>query len=349
MNDAENIIPLPGRDDIEAEAASWLTVLGRECVAEADIYEFNQWLNQSDRHRVVFKELAALWDDLEVLKELDDIAESATAEIEPVRPVWQRWQWMSIAASFVIAVMVAGLFYTQLEDYEPESGSYITQVGEQRTLRLSDNSLIQMNTDTRVKVNYTKANRTIELLQGEAHFDVAKNKQRPFYVYVGGGLVHAVGTAFTVRLRVDDEVEVTVEEGRVALVPLNKSEFNALDRSQIEATKKPLTELTVGQSAVFGKRVEQIEHMQPTELNRKLSWRQGMLAYSDQPLLDVVDDVSRYTDVTIEITDPKLRALPIAGYFKVGEIEGLLDSLELTFGLHVERISEKHVRLSADI
>ena len=345
MSDSEKIVPLPGEAEIEADAASWLTVMGREQVSEAEIAEFHRWMKQSDRHRAAFNELSDLWDDLAILQELDDIAESAIAISGSRRPRWPKRVLFSAAAAMLLVVFAASMMYLEYLDNLEQQGTFITAVGEQHTLTLSDGSTLQLNTDSHVEVDFSRKERVIQLLRGEAYFDVAKNRQRPFYVYVGDGVVRAVGTAFTVRLRSDDEVEVTVEEGRVALASFEPP--GSAEPSIKPARQQALAELTAGQSAVFGNQVEQIAQMQAPELNRKLAWRQGMLAYVDEPLLHVVNDVSRYTDITITISDPALRNRPIAGYFRVGEVDALFDSLELTFGLNVERVSDKHVRLSA--
>ena len=93
-------------------------------------------------------------------------------------------------------------------------------------------------------------------------------------------------------------------------------------------------------------KVEKLD-LAPPEATRKLAWRQGMLVFTGESLPSVVADVSRYTDVQIEIADPELNNLKVGGYFKVGEVEPMLEALEGSFGVRVERLDAKHVRLSA--
>jgi transmembrane sensor len=195
-------------------------------------------------------------------------------------------------------------------------------------------------------VDFSAPKRNIRLLYGEAHFEVAKDKSRPFNVHAGGGIVRAVGTAFTVRLRKQDAVEVTVEEGRVALGNSDPLDVSGASIESLVALQ-PLAELTAGQSATFSKQVNTLTHLEASEIKRKLAWRQGLLAYSGDPLFSVVEDVSRYTDINIKIRDVALRNLSVAGYFRVGEVEAFLESLELTFGVNVEHIDERHVELSS--
>ena len=83
-------------------------------------------------------------------------------------------------------------------------------------LDLADGSRIELNTDTRLTVSYTPAERVIYLKHGEAHFVVVSDKHRPFVVYTDIGAVRAVGTAFRVRV-LEADVEVTVADGIVDL------------------------------------------------------------------------------------------------------------------------------------
>lgn len=351
MSNIKNIVTLPSIESIEAEAASWLTVLGRENVSKTDLSELKFWLNQSERHRNTFNELADLWDDLSVLKELDDIAESVATLPDKQSIFRQRWSFLAIAASIFICFIVSGSLYWQHLTEFNQQAQLITAVGEQRTVTLSDGSIVHINTNSQLEIDFSSDKRIIRLLKGEAYFTVAKNKQRPFYVYAGDGLVQAIGTAFNVRLKLLNEIEVTVEEGLVALAALVKKEPSTSKNVELvpyssRKTETFLAELSAGQSTTFGHTVEKIELIQAHELNRKLAWRQGVLAYSNDPLFKVINDISRYTNITIEIADPSLRTLPIAGYFRVGEVEALFDSLEITFGLEVKRINKNYIRLS---
>ncbi len=340
-----NVVGLQSHEAIEAEAGSWLIVLGREDVSEADRAGFQAWLAQSERHRSAFNALSSLWGDLALLKELDDIAESAV-DLPAAKPLYGRRVFMAMAASLVLAV--AGVTAFQIDRFGNfnQHEDFTTGIGQQRLIALSDGSDVQMNTDSRIEVDFSRDIRDVHLIRGEAHFAVAKNTGRPFRVYAAGGVVTAVGTAFTVRLRADDAVEVTVEEGRVALGSIY-AKASAGHGPEPGKTLAPMAELTAGQNSIFGERVKYVAQMEQSELSRKLSWRQGVLAYAGDPLADVIADVSRYTEIEIEITDPALRELPIGGYFRVGEVEALLDSLELTFGLEVDRVDKNHVRLSA--
>lgn len=335
----DNIVPLPSAEEIEAEAAAWLVRLDREHVPPASLAEFKRWLNASERHKAAFESLSTLWKDLEILGELNDIA--ASNQPLPLRQVEPRSWVLGLAASLALLVGVGGvMFLLHGQDARNSAGTYATATGEQRTVELRDGSRVELNTASRIEVEFSGNARRVHLIAGEAFFDVAHDRRRPFTVAAADSLVEAVGTAFNVKLRQGNAIEVTVEEGRVAVATAAEAAARA-DRADVG----PRAMLSAGQSTVFTERVEAIVQIPVSELDRKLAWRSGLLAYAGEPLADVIADISRYTDMTIEISDLALAQKPVGGYFRVGEVEALLEALELSFGVRVERVTANHVRL----
>ncbi len=344
-----NVVSLPSAEAIEAEAASWFAKLQREDVSAEDRLSFRAWLAQSERHRETFDRLAMLWGELEILTELNDLSEPISPS-DGARPFAEmgvsRRTFGTMAASLATVLVGGGSYVAYRRVNLREVAQFATKVGEQKTVVLSDGSTVQINTDSRVDVDFSFDARRVRLVRGEAHFEVAKDKRRPFSVFAAGGVVRAVGTAFAVRVQADQKVEVTVQEGRVALAALAvTSSLPSASDDEEASLQNQIGELTAGQSAVFTESVEQISQLPQAELNRKLSWRQGVLAYAGEPLAAVIEDISRYTDVTIEIVDPALEERPVGGYFQVGEVDALLDALEVTFGLPVERVDAQLVRV----
>ncbi len=346
MSDVEGkVVSLPSAQQIETEAASWLVVLGREQVSVEDRAEFQRWLRQSERHRAAFESLKSLWGEMEILKELEDIGEAMVQAPVPHTPLLRRRGFLAAAASVLMVITAGGLFYANQWRGLEQTAMFDTAVGEQRTVELADGSTVELNTDTSMSVAFSRGERAVELMRGEAHFAVAKDKRRPFVVTAGSKVVRAVGTAFTVRRRSGDLVEITVEEGTVALASVQPPTMPEENETSIDTA--PLAQLTAGQSVVLKERVETVQQLPKAELDRKLAWRKGVLVYSGESLEEVIAEVSRYTDIKIEIADPALAGKPVAGYFPVSRIDGLFQALELNFGIRVERLDATHVRLSS--
>lgn len=342
MTERENIITFPTRKEFEAEAVLWFVLLGRDDVTDKQRVDFERWLNQSDRHREAFESISGLWEDLAQLSELKDIGESYIRHPEAHRRLATRRAVIAFAAS-AMPITFGGVYWFNRRRESLESRDVATRTGEQRTINLADGSSVILNTNSLLQIAFSREERSVRLLEGEAYFRIAKESIRPFVVYASNRAARAVGTAFSVRLRNKTALELTVEEGRVALYSIDEQEPDASLKDSAYST---ITEITARQSITYDDHVKRLEILEPADLSRKLAWKKGMLAYAGEPLGNVIDDVSRYTEVKIEITDPQLRALPVAGFFKLGETEALLDSLELTFGLTVERLDPNHVKLS---
>jgi transmembrane sensor len=126
-----------------------------------------------------------------------------------VRP----WRRLMIAASIAVLAILGGTLALLLEVSAP---TYATALGEQRSIEFADGSTVELNSRSKIRVKYSKRERDIELLEGQALFHVAHDTSRPFIVSVGTTRVRAVGTQFDVYKKSNGTV-VTVVEGRVAV------------------------------------------------------------------------------------------------------------------------------------
>ena len=348
MSDPTNIIRLVDLATIEAQAADWIARLDREDPSDSDLADFAAWKGLSPQHQQAADRLEGLWSEFDILAKLTPaVQDRIVSRLKRPTPPPPWWVAGLVAASLV----VAGLGAVSVLQRLPHTQVYDTAVGGQRTINLEDGSSIQLNTNSQVEVRYSAKARDLRLIRGEAYFEVSPNRQRPFSVYAQEGVVRAVGTAFVVRLT-GDRVEVTVTKGKVELAAFTHPVGRAsLDRVA-SLPRKPLTMVSATHGATELAVLDQtqlVEHLDlaAPEVTRKLAWRQGMLVFNGETLPNVVADVSRYTDVQIEIADPTLNNLKVGGYFKVGEIDPMLEALESGFGVRVERLDDKHVRLSA--
>jgi transmembrane sensor len=344
MSDTSNLLNFAAAGSLEAQAADWVARLDRDDATDLDRAAFDAWKARSPLHQRAAERLQTLWSGLDDLAALADPV--ASLEARPPVPIRRRRVW-PIAAGIAVTIG-AGLIL--LSTTSPQVQTYETAVGAQRTVNLPDGSSVQLNTGTRVEVRYSSQARDLRLLQGEAFFEVAPNKARPFSVYARDGVVRAIGTAFAVRLE-GRKLDVTVTKGVVEV----SSVSGRAGASRLEAVatlpRRPLATLYANsgtaEAIVVDAQLVRRADVAPQEATRRLAWRQGMLVFTGDDLSEVIADVSRYTDVEIEIADPRLNDLKVGGYFKVGEVEPMLEALETGFGVRVERLDAKHVRLSA--
>jgi transmembrane sensor len=177
------------------------------------------------------------------------------------------------------------------------------------------------------------------LVRGEAYFEVTHDKTRPFTVYANNYVVRDIGTAFDVYLSKKDLVEVGVTKGSVEVAPATDGQASGVTESG--------GVLTAGYDIVLGQKIERAEALSRAEMMRKLAWRQGELIYTGQPLGEVLADISRYSDIEIELSDPALKNLPVGGAFKIDQIAAIFAALQSNFGVHAQWVDPRHVRFTS--
>jgi transmembrane sensor len=219
---------------------------------------------------------------------------------------------------------------------------YATAIGAQRTEVLPDGSIVKLNTATRVVVRQDARERRVDVLDGEAHFEVRHDPSRPFVVTAAGRRIRAVGTAFNVRLESDGAVLVTVTEGRVRVT--------AGPADAAPSSGSAETEVTAGEglfAAAAGADGWRVESLDRETLSNRLAWQRGMLVFEGEPLEAALREVSRYADVRFEIRDEAVRQVRIGGVYKSGDIDGLVQSLERNFGVVATRRADGVVVISS--
>ena len=370
---------------INQEACGWIAKMHDADLSVEQAEQLRQWMAQSYAHKQELKRMAQRWDELNVLTELAVplVPDAIAADNSQRSPVAASGFFEalsntfngSVLASAAVLVLVVGLALTLLPGNPiVNTQTYTTAIGEQRKVILSDSSVVQLNTNSVVVVSYTASERGIHLQQGEAHFTVSHNPQKPFLVRAGNGIVRAVGTAFSVRLY-EHSVDVIVTEGRVALNKVDAAlsassttpssskapaitPSTAAEQSEFLSSRVDLAQriaepayLDAGQGAIFDTATDSIELVEAFDteaLKRKLSWRNGLIRFTGVPLEEVVAEISRYTPLKIMIRESELKTLRIGGLFKVGETQKMFDVLETGFGVYAHQIDSNTVYLTAN-
>ncbi len=371
----ENVVQFPNRKAAEEEAATWLIKLDGDSVPSAEELEaLHVWLERSTENRAQLRRLAAFWGKLNILTELAVPLGHPESQAPAKAGGWVNWPARQfLRAGLIAATLIVGfgiaLVYKGLPDPIVDSnGLYATTVGQQQLVALVDGSDVLLNTDTQIRVEFDDDYRNIYFLQGEAHFTVAQNFERPFRVFVGERMVQAVGTAFSVYLK-DTVIDVTVTEGQVALSTVVRTGHGELAQQEkpidtgqggtIATVENHVIEqigmIRAGENATIRNSndadaagtINTIEAVEPHDMARRLSWREGMLTFNGDALEVVVNEISRYTNVSIEFSDPAVKATRIGGQFPIGETDAMFDALEANFQLRVTRLSDDRVLVSA--
>lgn len=317
-------------------AAHWLSVLSDEDCTEAERRQFFAWLRSSGQHVDEFLRLSRLagrmnerelWPDADVAELIAAAKASGEGNVTALdfspdvvasRPRRTLMRW-SLAAAIACVFVVVGLIAVRGQWFVPE---YVTAVGEQRSITLEDGSVVELNSQSRLRAHFEAHLRAIELLEGEAIFRVSKDPARPFRVRTGATDIVAVGTAFNVKAS-DSRTVVTVLEGRVRV---NQRDAAALSAA---AAAKAVSEfeLAVGDQLTVAKAQPAIRvSLRDTE--KVTSWTERRLIFEDTPLSVAATEFARYSPRSIRIEDPAVGERKINGVFDATDPASLAEFLK---------------------
>lgn len=225
--------------------------------------------------------------------------------------------------------------------------AYFTGIGEQQTIELDDGSVVTLNTAGQMLVDYSGHARRIVLERGEAYFEVAADPERPFTVDLGARSVTAMGTAFNIR-KTPERYQVAVIEGAIALHASAEDVFPVplpISADGPTMVLNPHAEHRVeeGWLAEFDVNQNRLTAFQPESIDRYQEWRSGVLSFYPAPLLQVVQELNRYTRKKILIEDATLLELEVYTVLDIREIDSALQGLEQLLPIRVTRYYDRIV------
>lgn len=320
-----DIVKLRTRAEIDEEAAEWTWRLDGDKVGPADREAFDSWLRQDARHRRAFDEFSKVWRVLDGLGEAKRDEKLATFT-RPVRHstvhVPRRW-WLGAAAAVLIGALAGVLWMREGSDIQ----TFSTAVGQQRDVTLADGSVVSLNTNSIVETDLSRRLRQIYLRKGEAHFQVAHDRSRPFLVHAGDAVVRAVGTQFEVRLLADQHVDIVVNEGRVEVqaTPGSGPEVGTASGPRPAAA---LRAVRAGERLSTASADYSVRQVTPAQLSSELAWREGAIIFDGEPLSEAITEIERYTDTRIVVSDAGTAALRVGGRFRTDDVQDFFRGLE---------------------
>lgn len=303
---------------IDEQASHWLAARDAGRLTASEEADFNRWIEEDIRHRVAFLRQEANWKRSDRLRELRP-APDQPVNAELLRDQTPRRRWpIALAATFVPAMLAAYFLVSTRLAWEQHK----TCVGGFSRLVLEDGSVINLNTNSEIRVRLTGNKREVRLLRGEGRFQVAHDEQRPFVVIAADAEVRAMGTAFSVRLRDAERVDVLVAEGTVAVESGD---------SQMPSPVK------AGEAAVLHADRVSVSRVEAQQLERRLAWTSGRLQFRGETLGEAVSEFNRYNNRQIKLADASLALLRVGGTFNATDPESFAAALTSAFRLQVDR------------
>ena len=326
------------------DAAGWLVRLRAEDVTAEEVEAFGDWLREAPANVQAYLRAVGLWEQLGSVDladeiDIDDILAASNivplaerqpaGDKEPPTPSGRQRRWLgSVAAGIAIAGMAGAAWWLSVApDDSPLTVS--TGLGEQRSVALDDGSVLELNTQSTVRVVLGPELRRAELIEGEALFDIAKDPDRPFVVEVDDTLIRVVGTRFNVR-RFDEATTVTVLEGEVAVSQAatrpdnNNQASGGVAQLPVEALK-----LRPGMQTTVGKAITRTEP-EMVDAEKVIAWTDRRLIFEGATIDHIVAEFNRYNTQRLIVTDTAIGSRRLTGTFDANDTESLLQFLEKT-------------------
>jgi transmembrane sensor len=299
-------------------AADWFALKRSGEMAAEQLIELRQWLDAAPEHLAAYREMEDSWDIAGSLREDPQLLLLRGQ----ARRSYPRFRRQAVAGLAVAGVMAAlGGWVTLQPQAIPEpiaemlpqqAGQQIfrTGVGQRTTVTLVDGSVVTLDTDTRLRMDYDGPERRMYLDRGRAFFHVAKDKTRPFVVEAAGRTITALGTKFDVEVGPGKfevtlvEGKVRVEQPRVLLRAAHSAELKAGYRIEAESPSNWI--------------------VAPANIEKDAGWVQGRLTFVDDPLSQVADEMNRYSDRKIVIRDPGVGSQTVVAVLKPGDLQSFV-------------------------
>lgn len=326
-------------------AAAWLAQRD-EGLTDSEEAEFTRWQQADPRHAAAVARLGKTWMTLQQLREFrpESRRHPDPDLLGRPRPAARVIRFPVAAVAGLAAALVIGAFFLfgptppARQDVPTALAAtvYATTADGYQRVTLADGSVLELNANSEVRVDFLPVVRHVELKRGEAHFTVAKDPTRPFIVHAGQVAVRAVGTAFNVRFA-GEGVEVLVTEGRVRV----ENAAGAVGLPELVTGQRLLVPALPGPGAASAPP----EELTPASVHAALAWQGPRLRFNETPLAEVVAQFNRHNRVQIELGEASLAGLPVDGSFRSENVEAFIRLLESDASLRVERVGEHRIVL----
>lgn len=306
-------------NEIDQKAAEWAAKTDITQASESEAAALEAWLAEDARHLGAYLRMRA------VLERVGKggaaafaVPTSQSASVLAFKPRRGRRALVGSIAAGLALVLGIGVAW-QANRFD---AAYSTALGKTEKERLPDGSVITLNSATTVEVHYRLFRRDIVLRRGEALFDVAKSKVRPFVVASGEMQVRAVGTSFSVSAINGRPMRVLVRDGVVSI------QANG-HQAPIRLAAGHFAEVSGEQFVVVAVSAEQIANA--------LAWREGLVVFRRQTLAAAAKEFERYSPIRIEITDPAVAAKTVTGTYVTTDPIGFAKAVSIAWHLKIEQ------------
>lgn len=299
------------------------------------------WKNQSETNAHELEAYNALWTKSKRMVLSDSIdVESALSKTKKqmLIPEKKNKRWLYVlsqaAAVLILAVAISALYHYFTSSSVPSDifQEVTTAYGTQTSIVLADGTKVRLNSGSHLRfpLSFDEMNERRIELEGEAFFEVTKNKEKPFIVNTNEWNVTVLGTSFNVAAYNDSpNLTVALVEGKVSL-----------SRSNTESNTE-LVALNPNEVAIFDREKKEMFISKEKFLDQYTAWQEGRIVFFGDPLETVVHRLEKWYNVEIEVIDSQLFKSKITGTFIDESLEQVLSSLSISSPINYSIVPSK--------
>ncbi|QCR24691.1 FecR family protein [Pontibacter sp. SGAir0037] len=281
--------------------------------SEQETEEVEIWLKRNPENLEILEELEAHYQSVLLDQETYDVQEKGLGLLQKKldllegqhqehqsrqTPIQSVFSWrMAAVAAFMLLLISVGIFFYVYTSVEKQTASFAsitkqTGKGQRSRLILPDGSTVYLNSESSLTYssNYYETERTV-YLQGEAFFEVIPDSEKPFRVETASFTTQVLGTSFNVQAYPHyTTTSVAVATGKVKV---------------LDNTEQELVKLVPGQQLSY----DHATHAYATETitpEEVISWTKGQLIFKNTPLDELISELERWYDISIELQNQEL-------------------------------------------
>ncbi|MDD2759796.1 MAG: FecR family protein [Methylomonas sp.] len=303
------------------QAVDWWIKI-RDEAADRDTLElFNLWMDQSPEHREAFAETEQIFKAfVQEAAQSAPIAPGRTARSnDRRRRISSIWSKAGLAAAACWLLVIHAWLPSSYSIIGRISSDYHTEIGENRKVVLADGSELLLDSNSAIRVDYSEHSRRVELLYGQARFNVARDAVRSFDVAAGQATIRALGTVFDVYFA-NGHARVVVEQHAVNVM----ADPASVDGLQVKVEEGQ--QLTYGDGMPF-------DLPEQVDLEQARAWQQQKMVVTNRSLADVLAELGRYRSGRIFVADPGVGQLRISGAFSLADPQQTMHKICMALNL----------------
>lgn len=311
--------------EIADEAAGWMVALQDDPGDDQCRQRFERWLDQSPQHRHAWQRLHVAWQAFGAsAPAFEETWKDAPRNSAPARGYRPRRSGFArrfglpgaAAAAAICLVLVAGpALILRME------ADHMTATAESRTVTLEDGSLVHLAGASAIATDFGKGRRAVRLLAGEAFFEVAPDKSRPFTVDANGIEVTVLGTKFDIQTA-GDITAVALAEGSV--------------KASVEGDDAGV--LAPGDLLTANRATGEVSRT-TVPISDIATWRSGQIFVVNATIGSVVEQIRRYHPAWLSLPDSVLASRRVTGFYDLRQPDQALEALVAPYGGKVRHVS----------